>query len=156
MQNRTLGHRNIQSLWVMSPPPPDSPCPECQSLGGTLNALKSSADEDFNYFHCDACSHEWIATKATDARTRAEELVASLTSPLHEPCVTGGASAADRAELTDAIERDLTAADDDVAAAEQRLQKLESQTRGLAEAVIAITEPSMPVAQTVKIVKDGM
>jgi hypothetical protein len=118
--------------------------------------MKSSRDDDFNYFRCDACRHEWLGITAIDARTRAEELVTSITDPRDEPLGTTDLSTADRAELIDAVEQDLTATAVDAVAAESRLLKLEAQTRGLAEAVIAITEPSVTVAPAVQAVKDQM
>jgi hypothetical protein len=88
-----------------------------------------------------------------DARAQAEELMARLIDPLDESHVALGFSANDRAEVTDAMEHDLATAGNTT---EQRLQKVEAQTHGLAEAVIAIAEPSLSLAPAVQAVKDEM
>lgn len=60
-----------------------------------------------------------------------------------------------RETLTDAITQDLAAANDQAMLDRERLAKVESQTRVLADAVIAIadTGPSVAVAPAVKAVK---
>ena len=60
-----------------------------------------------------------------------------------------------RETLTDAITKDLGAANDQAMLDRERLAKVESQTRVLADAVIAIadTGPSVAVAPAVKAVK---
>ena len=145
VQKSTAGQPTIRYSANMAPVLPGPSCPECQSPGTTLSAIKSSADEDFNYFHCDACHHDWMSTKFIDGKIHDEEELVERVTPY---LLTAG-----RAAPTDAIAQDLTAAD---RAAENRLLKLEAQTHGLAEAVIAITEPSATLAPAVQAVKDEM
>lgn len=58
--------------------------------------------------------------------------------------------------LIEALAKDLHAVTDNASVAEERLVKMESQTRVLAEAVIAIAETAETVAPAVQAVKDEM
>jgi hypothetical protein len=84
-----------------------------------------------------------------DARAKAEELVAA--SPLSRLV-----SAEKRETVVAAVTEDLRATPDQAAIDEERLVKIETQTRVLAEAVIAITDTSDALAPAVQAVKDEM
>ncbi len=89
-------------------------------------------------------------------RRKSREKAASLVeaAATEAQAVGGGAvSPVARQTLTDAVADDLGVAAD---AADERIAKLETQTRVLAEAVLAITDPSESVAAAVKTVKDEM
>jgi hypothetical protein len=84
-----------------------------------------------------------------DATRRAEALVPP------SPDGSDETATANRASLVRALSEDLQAGTDREAADEARLVKVESQTRGLAEAVIAIANPQVTVP-AVQAVKDEM
>jgi hypothetical protein len=89
------------------------------------------------------------ADDSQSPKARAEELVADS--------VHGGkhVSSGVRRTVVDALTKDLHAADQ-ATEDEARLVKIETQTRVLAEAVIAITETAATVAPAVQAVKDEM
>jgi hypothetical protein len=65
-------------------------------------------------------------------------------------------SSAELAPLVHAVAEDMAAGADKATEDGERLAKVETQTRALAEAVIAITETAAALAPAVKAVKDGM
>ena len=87
---------------------------------------------------------------ADDPAATAETLVAA--SLEHDSHV----SIVDRNTLVEALTEDLRAASDRATVDEERLVKIETQTRVLAEAVIAITDTAEAVRPAVQAVKDEM
>ncbi len=89
-------------------------------------------------------------TPSDSVKARASELVRRISEQ-------GGNQVTDaqRGTLTDAVAHDLSTVSN-TAAAEERLVKIETQTRVLAEAVIAIAETADMLALAVKAVKDEM
>jgi hypothetical protein len=85
-----------------------------------------------------------------DTRAKAQELVTASAAAVSDVSVD------ERQTLVDALARDLLAASNLADAEEERLVKIETQTRVLAEAVIAITATSDAVAPAVQAVKDEM
>jgi hypothetical protein len=61
-----------------------------------------------------------------------------------------------RETVTEAVTQDLSAASDSAEVDEQRIAKVEAQTRVLAEAVIAMSEPTERISDAVKAAKDEM
>jgi hypothetical protein len=87
---------------------------------------------------------------AGDIKTKAEELFEGI-----EAAVGDIVSPRTREALTDAIQKVVSAADDQATEDRERLANLEAQTRVLADAVIAIadTGASVAVAPAVQAVK---
>jgi hypothetical protein len=85
-----------------------------------------------------------------DLKARVESLIDAASV-----VTTGHVSLVNRDVLTEALTHDLSAAEDQATSDKERLDKLETQTRVLADAVIAIadTGPSLAVAPAVKAVK---
>jgi hypothetical protein len=65
-------------------------------------------------------------------------------------------SSAELAPLVQAVAEDIEAGADKATVDGERLARVETQTRALAEAVLAITETAEALAPAVKAVKDGM
>ncbi len=86
-----------------------------------------------------------------DLRTRASELVRKVSE--HEDRQL---STAEIGVLVDAVEQDLGTVADQAALDEERLARVETQTRVLAEAVLAITETAVSLAPAVQAVRDEM
>ena len=86
-----------------------------------------------------------------DLRTRASELVRKVSE--HE---NRQLSTAEIGVLVDAVEQDLGTVADQAALDEERLARVETQTRVLAEAVLAITETAVSLAPAVQAVRDEM
>jgi hypothetical protein len=86
-----------------------------------------------------------------EIRTRAADLVTKAAEG-----VDGDFPKAELGFLADALEQDLGAACDKASLDEQRLAKVETQTRVLSEAVVAITEVAATVGPAVLAVKAEM
>jgi hypothetical protein len=86
-----------------------------------------------------------------DANARALDLVRNV---IDETGVQ--VSKIEMGDLVDAVEQDLRTMSDDARLAEARLVKVETQTRVLSEAVVAISETSETLGPAVRAVKDEM
>jgi hypothetical protein len=88
-----------------------------------------------------------------DFKSRVEELIQAVSV-----VTTGNVSLVNRDTLAEALTHDLGVAANQAPIAQERLDKLESQTRSLADAVIAIADcgPSPAVAPAVEAVKAEM
>ena len=86
-----------------------------------------------------------------EIRTRAADLVTKAAEE-----VEGDFPKAEFGFLADALEQDLGAASDKATRDEQRLVKVETQTRVLSEAVVAITEVTDTLGPAVLAVKAEM
>jgi predicted Zn finger-like uncharacterized protein len=53
---------------------PGPPCPECQSTSTRLLEEQSAADDEFDYFRCEACAHRWMALSASAGVRRPEAI----------------------------------------------------------------------------------
>jgi hypothetical protein len=96
------------------------------------------------------CKCRLMADEPNDeSKLKAEALVPQVSAD------AGQAVTESRALLVTALSEDLQARSDHDAVDESRLAKVETQTRGLAEAVIAIANPAVTVA-SVQAVKDEM
>ena len=73
-----------------------------------------------------------------------------------EPDLGGIVSPVARETLTDAIRQDLDTKADSARVNEARIVKIETQTRVLAEALIAISDPTQNFAIAVQAVKEEM
>ena len=92
-----------------------------------------------------------------NARARAESLVTAASAIGSTPTEQGDrVSISARQTVVDALTRDLNAASEHAGTEEERLVKIETQTRVLAEAVIAITAAADGVGPAVQAVKDEM
>src|SRR5688572_17086401 len=76
-----------------------------------------------------------------DIKTRVEALIDAASV-----VTTGGVSVVNRETLTDALTQDLDAAAHQTTGDRERLDKLETQTRVLADAVIAIADTGLSVS----------
>ena len=88
---------------------------------------------------------------AGDSRDQASEAVRLASDHVDSPL-----SVAQLETMTQALEKDLDAMSDKVRVDEERLAKVEAQTRVLAQAVIAVTDPADAIASAVRAVKDEM
>jgi hypothetical protein len=87
-----------------------------------------------------------VSKSVSELRAASEKLVEAAE---HDNTV----SPSDRAMIVDAMAADLGSADDRAIIAEDRLVRLEAQTRVLTDAVVAMTEAAAAVAPAAKALK---